>query len=750
MKRRYLLPIALVLAFLLGFAPTQAQGTLNVYLAASSDAVGAGDAIDYTLMVSNTGSTALNNVYVEVQLPQQINWFPSGAVIGDFACSGGYCYPNETEAWNVGTLAPGENRHIIYPTYIANDQPAGEATTIVVASADNTSDIIMMHDVAVDPSPLLRLSLVPDPGPAAPSEPFTYTLTYGNVGTSSPEEVVLAMPVPDGTSFQSATGGGAEAGGVVTWALGTVGVGAGGRVEMTVVPDAGLMDGATLEAEAMVDPGVATELVVRSEAVTEVGPRQDLRFDYSLSQNAMGRSGFFTYTLTATNTSTTNDITGASVRFRLPHGIDWFATGDVVGDLACSGGYCYGFETEAWNIGTLAPGQSRTVILPNRVSNDTQQGEVLRGFYRAVADGLEEQTGGTDLVVDPSPVISLSLVPGPGPAVPGEAFTYTLLFSNIGFQPTDLALRMALPEGTTFVSATGGGAESGGVVTWQAPSVAIEAVGRIAVVVAVNPGLPIGTILRAEAALDSGSDTEYAVYSAAATPVRADTPLEVTYTADLGVGSPGDPLDFTMVAQNNGSADLTDVVVEFRLPRQINWFATGAVVGDFACSGGYCYPNETEAWNVGTLAPGQSRTILMPTSIASDADEGSFLLSPVVAKATGSNEVVLHLDVLLGDQVFVSNEPSGDAAESFALGIEAYPSPFAGAATFALSLPEQSDVRLVVYDVLGRTVGTVVQEPFAAGEHEVTWDARGLPGGVYFYRLDTTEGARTGSLVKVR
>ena len=268
---------ALSLALVCFGATASAQG-LNVFLAASTDAPGPGDPIDYTLMVSNTGSVALENVRVEVRLPDQIVRFLESEVVGDgLDCPGVgtvTCDPSETAFWVVGTLASGGSRRLTYPTRILDNPPSGDAATIVVASADNVSDIVLTHGVSVDPSPLLRLSLVSGPGPAVPGEPFRYMLTYGNVGASSPAGVVLTMPVPEGTRFQSATEGGTESGGVVTWPLGTVGVGAGGRVEVTVVPDVGLAEGTTLEAEASLDSGVATELVVRSEALTGVGPRE--------------------------------------------------------------------------------------------------------------------------------------------------------------------------------------------------------------------------------------------------------------------------------------------------------------------------------------------------------------------------------------------------------------------------------------------------------------------------------------------
>jgi hypothetical protein len=45
------------------------------------------------------------------------------------------------------------------------------------------------------------------------------------------------------------------------------------------------------------------------------------------------------------------------------------------------------------------------------------------------------------------------------------------------------------------------------------------------------------------------------------------------------------------------------------------------------------------------------------------------------------------------------------------------------------------NVTLAVYDVLGREVSVLVNEHKAPGAYQVRFDASGLAGGVYFYRL---------------
>ena len=69
------------------------------------------------------------------------------------------------------------------------------------------------------------------------------------------------------------------------------------------------------------------------------------------------------------------------------------------------------------------------------------------------------------------------------------------------------------------------------------------------------------------------------------------------------------------------------------------------------------------------------------------------------------------------------------------------PNPFVAKTTIRFALPVASRVKLEVFDLLGRRVRTLVNAPFDAGEHEVTWNrstGRGALAspGLYFYRME--------------
>lgn len=66
-----------------------------------------------------------------------------------------------------------------------------------------------------------------------------------------------------------------------------------------------------------------------------------------------------------------------------------------------------------------------------------------------------------------------------------------------------------------------------------------------------------------------------------------------------------------------------------------------------------------------------------------------------------------------------------------------YPNPFNSSTKIRFTLPEQSNVKLEIYNVLGERVSLVINDERIAGYYEVNFDADKLTSGVYFYRLIT-------------
>lgn len=114
--------------------------------------------------------------------------------------------------------------------------------------------------------------------------------------------------------------------------------------------------------------------------------------------------------------------------------------------------------------------------------------------------------------------------------------------------------------------------------------------------------------------------------------------------------------------------------------------------------------------------------------------------------AGGYTQLELYLNALAGEIVTGVDDHTPDIVHDFAL-MQNYPNPFNPATVIAYRLHAAGPVTLRVFDGLGRTVRTLVHAHQDAGPHEVLFNASGLAGGIYYYRLTTGQLTATRALV---
>lgn len=79
-----------------------------------------------------------------------------------------------------------------------------------------------------------------------------------------------------------------------------------------------------------------------------------------------------------------------------------------------------------------------------------------------------------------------------------------------------------------------------------------------------------------------------------------------------------------------------------------------------------------------------------------------------------------------------------------------YPNPFNAQTVISYDLPCQSEVRLDIYDILGRQIETLIDGNQTAGTHQVIWNASDVSSGVYFYKLTTGEFEKSHKMILVK
>lgn len=159
-------------------------------------------------------------------------------------------------------------------------------------------------------------------------------------------------------------------------------------------------------------------------------------------------------------------------------------------------------------------------------------------------------------------------------------------------------------------------------------------------------------------------------------------------------------------------------------------------------------PNGSELWTAGEtreitwtdniqenvkifLFKGGVKTLTISRGSVSD---GSFLWTIPSTLITGSNYRVKIQSSLLGSIKDQSNSNFTISAGPFNLA-QNYPNPFNPVTAINFQIPEAGLVTLIIYDLNGREITTLVDEYKDKGSYDVTFNASDLASGIYFYRL---------------
>ncbi len=128
---------------------------------------------------------------------------------------------------------------------------------------------------------------------------------------------------------------------------------------------------------------------------------------------------------------------------------------------------------------------------------------------------------------------------------------------------------------------------------------------------------------------------------------------------------------------------------------------------------------------------GEFRAAVEETTYVEGVSPGEYEYWVVAVYEGGESDTSNHVQVTVSS---VSSDHEADIPSAFFLSPN-YPNPFNATTRLRYGLPQRSFVRLDVYDVLGRRVARLTDGWTEAGYHELDFDARDLPSGLYFCQM---------------
>ena len=121
---------------------------------------------------------------------------------------------------------------------------------------------------------------------------------------------------------------------------------------------------------------------------------------------------------------------------------------------------------------------------------------------------------------------------------------------------------------------------------------------------------------------------------------------------------------------------------------------------------------------------------------------------------SGNHRIYQHQQSILESITGITENQNYSLPEKFQIS-QNYPNPFNPSTKINFTIPqdvkrETSNVKLIVYDILGREVKTLLNKPMLPGNYEVEFNGSDLPSGVYFYRLISGEILQTQKMILIK
>ena len=541
------------------------------------DPVNAGEYILYQITITNTGSSAADNVIITDSVPVSTTFVGASPLCVE---SGGLI------TCSLSTLNAGERASVW--VQVQTDDRLADGSTVnntAYVSSDTTetddTNNSEPEDTTVNQPVLgptdLEIAKSGDPVAVIAGETLTYTLVVTNNGPAQATNVLVVDALPDGVTFVSATASQGLCNAGVTCDLTNLAVGATATVEVVVTVDsdqtAGLLNVARVSA-ANPESDLSNNEATLNTPVSAVADLEIVKDGPATATPG----GTIEYEITVSNNGP-SDAQSVVVTDTIPTGLSNATASSSQGTCSIAAGVL------DCNIGTLAVGASATIALNAAVDADVTAdiGNTANAGSPTDPTGVIDASDTTTATISSSADLALDVGSTPT-ATAGETVTVTYTVYNSG--PSDaenVVITATFP--TEVTPPVGWNLVSGRTYTYSVGTV--PAGGSTTV----TENLPL------DSDIEPGTSVEFPGEVGATTPdPNADNNLDdadtsVVGEADLGLtktgsatATAGETVQYTIVITNGGPSTAKSVDLKDLLPQGVN-FQSYTTTSGFCVSG---------------------------------------------------------------------------------------------------------------------------------------------------------------------
>lgn len=613
------------------------SGSYTVTKSASTTSVLPGDAITYTVVVTNTGNTDYTATEPASFTDDLSGVLDDATYNGD--ASNGAAVSGTNLTWS-GALAVGQTVTVTYSVTVNDPDTGDKSVHNTVRPTTGGGSCVTAADCATT-TPVRTFTVSKTSNPAGNvhvGDVVTYTVTVANTGTgdftaADPATFSddLSKVLDDADYNADATGGATVTGNTLSWS-GPLAVGATTTITYSVTVR-NTPTGDKVLTNAVV-PGDGGDCATPGSCGTTNEVAAYTVSKTSSPSGAVAPGTTVTYTVTVTNTGAA-DYTAAD-----PASFTDDLTA-VIDDATYNGdagnGATYAAPTLSWS-GALGAGATTTVTYSVTVNSPDAGDHSLNNVVVPTTPGGECDPTADCSTTNPVRSYTVAKTSSTTQVNPGDVVTYTVTVTNTGQADYTAAapasfhddLTAVLDDATYNGDASNGATVNGVTLTWSGP-LAIGATQTITYSVTVKKP-DNGDHRLTNAVIPDGPG------GSCVTPgdCTTDTPVQsytATKTASTNVVNPGGVITYTVTLVNTGTADYT-AAAPATFTDDLSAVLDDATYNNDATAGA-TYAAPTLSW-AGPLAVGQTVTVTYSVTV-NDPDTGDSVLPNTVVTGLGGN-----------------------------------------------------------------------------------------------------------------
>ena len=291
-------------------------------------------------------------------------------------------------------------------------------------------------------------------------------------------------------------------------------------------------------------------------------------------------------------------------------------------------------STLSWTLGAIAANQSAAITV-NTTVDTTAPASVLNTGTIAMPTGWPDSTPGNNTSTVTTQILrpDVGIVKtGPATALISDTLTFTLAYRNYGTAPAaGVVVQDTLPAGLAFVSAVPAPSSVvGQVMRWNIPGIlAPNASGTITLQARVLMSAAISQVNTGTISTISAGDTNPGNDTSTTTTTVLRPNVKITKTAPANTAEMSQ-LQYRLDYVNNGNVAAANVVVRDVLPAGLIFGSASPTPSNVA--------GQALTWNLGTLSPNQSGSIVITTRVAVGTGGANLDNTGVIATTTAGDD----------------------------------------------------------------------------------------------------------------